>query len=91
MDPHAAPPRSGVRRRRRSADRNQGPVALRPGALSLFRAGSISAASAAQVAGLPLPRFFEIFSSQMIPVVEGDAADHQDDLANARRWLNANP
>jgi len=90
MDPDAAPPRSGVRPRRRSADQHQGQ--LRTGlALYLFRAGSISVASAAQVAGLPLPRFLEILSSLKIPVVEGDAADLQNDLANARRWLNANP
>ena len=62
-----------------------------PAALSLFRAGSISVASAAQVAGLPLPRFLEILSSLKIPVVEGDAADLQEDLANARRWLNSPP
>ena len=67
-------------------------AAVRSGlALSLFRAGSISAASAAQVAGLPLPRFLEILSSLKIPVVEGDAADLQEDLANARRWLNLSP
>lgn len=60
-------------------------------ALSLFRAGSISVASAAQVAGLPLPRFLEILSSLKIPVVEGDAVDLQEDLANARRWLNPSP
>lgn len=47
--------------------------------------------SAAQVAGLPLPRFLEILSSLKIPVVEGDAAYLEDDLADARRWLNANP
>ena len=35
--------------------------AVRSGlALSLFRSGSISVASAAEVAGLPLPRFLEI-------------------------------
>jgi predicted HTH domain antitoxin len=67
-------------------------AAVRSGlALSLFRAGSISVASAAQVAGLPLPRFLEILSSLKIPVVEGDAADLQEDLANARRWLNPSP
>lgn len=60
-------------------------------ALSLFRAGFISVASAAQVAGLALPRFLEILSSLKIPVVEGAAADLQEDLANVRRWLNTNP
>jgi predicted HTH domain antitoxin len=60
-------------------------------ALSLFRAGSISLASAAQVAGLPLPRFLQILSSLKIPVVEGDAADLLEDLAYARRWLNLSP
>jgi antitoxin (DNA-binding transcriptional repressor) of toxin-antitoxin stability system len=69
-----------------------GTVAVRSGlALSLFRAGSISVASAAQVAGLPLPRFLEILSSLQIPVVEGDAAELQEDLANARLWLNGAP
>ena len=83
-------PRSGERPRRRSADQHQ--VQLRFGlALSLFLAGSISVASAAQVAGLHLPRCLEILSSLKIPVVEGYAAVLQDDLANARRWLNANP
>ena len=48
-------------------------------------------ASAARVAGLALPRFLEILSSLKIPVVEGDAADLQDGLANARRWLNLSP
>ncbi len=63
-------------------------AAVRSGlALSLFRTGSISAGSAAQVAGLPLPHFLEILSYLKIPVVEGDAADRQEDLANARRWL----
>lgn len=67
-------------------------VQLRTGlALSLIRAGSISVASAAQVEGLPLPRCLEILSSLKIPVVEGYAANLQDDLANARRWLNVNP
>ena len=67
-------------------------AAVRSGlALSLFRAGSISVASAAQVAGLPLPRFLEILCSLKIPVVVGDAADLQEDLANARRWLNLSP
>jgi len=47
--------------------------------------------TAAVRSGLPLPRFLEILSSLKIPVAEGDAADLQDDLANARRWLNANP
>ena len=37
-------------------------------ALSLFRSGSISVGSAAQIAGLPLPRFLEILSSLKIPV-----------------------
>ena len=60
-------------------------------ALSLFRAGSISVASAAQVAGLPLPRFLEILSSLKIPVVEGESAELQEDLANARLWLNGAP
>jgi len=60
-------------------------------ALSLFRAGSISVASASQVAGLPLPRFLEIFSSLKIPVVEGGTEDLQEDLAIARRWLTGAP
>ncbi len=59
--------------------------AVRSGlALSLFRSGSISVASAALVAGLPLPRFLEILSSLKIPVVEGGSAELQEDLANAR-------
>jgi hypothetical protein len=60
-------------------------------ALSLFRAESISVASFAQVAGLPLPRFLEIFTPLKIPVMEGDAADLREDLANARRWFNPSP
>ena len=56
-------------------------------ALSLFRSGSISVGSAAQIAGLPLPRFLEILSSLKIPVVEGTAAELEDELAQARRWL----
>jgi hypothetical protein len=43
--------------------------------------------SAAQVAGLPLPRFLEILSSLKIPVVQGSAEELQDELALARRWL----
>ncbi|MFZ4803224.1 MAG: UPF0175 family protein [Synechococcus lacustris] len=63
-------------------------AAVRSGlALSLFRSGSISVGSAAQIAGLPLPRFMEILSSLKIPVVEGDQAELDDDLALARRWL----
>lgn len=63
-------------------------AAVRSGlALSLFQAGSLSLASAAQVAGLPLPRFLEILSSLKIPVAEGSAAELQNDLAMARRWL----
>jgi predicted HTH domain antitoxin len=65
---------------------------LRSGlALSLFRAGFISVASAAQVAGMPLPRFLGILSSLKIPVVEGGSAELKEDLANARRWFNAHP
>ncbi len=65
------------------------PAAVRSGlALSLFRSGSISVASAARVADLPLPRFLEILAALKIPVVEGDATDLQDDLAAARRWLH---
>lgn len=56
-------------------------------ALSLFRTGSISVGSAAQIAGLPLPRFLEILSSLKIPVVEGTAAELEDELAQARCWL----
>lgn len=37
-------------------------------------------------AGLSLPRFLEMLSSLKIPVVEDDAADRQEDLANAHRW-----
>lgn len=48
-------------------------------------------ASAAQVAGLPLPRFLEILSSLKIPVVEGGSAELQEDLAHARLWLNGAP
>ncbi|MEB3208254.1 MAG: UPF0175 family protein [Synechococcus sp.] len=63
-------------------------AAVRSGlALSLFRSGSISVGSAAQIAGLPLPRFLEILSSLKIPVVEGTAAELEDELAQARRWL----
>ena len=65
------------------------PAAVRSGlALSLFRSGSISVASAARVADLPLPRFLEIIAALKIPVVEGETADLQDDLAAARRWLH---
>ncbi|MEA5415866.1 UPF0175 family protein [Synechococcus sp. BA-132 BA5] len=61
-------------------------AAVRSGlALSVLRGGSISVGSAAQVTGLPLPRFLKILSSLKISVVEGDAADLQDDLATARR------
>lgn len=67
-------------------------AAVRSGlALALFRSGSISVGSAAQVAGLPLPRFLEILSSLKIPVVEGQACDLADDLAVARRWLGPQP
>lgn len=63
-------------------------AAVRSGlALSLFRSGSISVGSAAQIAGLPLPRFLEILSSLKTPVVEGTAAELEDELAQARRWL----
>ena len=63
-------------------------AAVRSGlALSLFRSGSISVGSAAQIAGLPLPRFLEILSSLKIPVVEGTAAELEDELAQARSWL----
>jgi predicted HTH domain antitoxin len=63
-------------------------AAVRSGlGLSLFQAGSQSVASAAQVAGLPLPRFLEILSALRIPVVQTSAEDLQDDLATARRWL----
>ena len=60
-------------------------------ALSLFRRGLISVANAAQVVGLPLPRFLEILSSLKIHVVEGGSAELQEDLANARLWLNGAP
>jgi predicted HTH domain antitoxin len=63
-------------------------AAVRSGlALSLFQSGSLSVSSAAQVAGLPLPRFLEILSSLKIPVVQGSDAELQDELTQARRWL----
>ena len=63
-------------------------AAVRSGlALSLFRSGSISVGSAAQIAGLPLPRFLEILSSLKIPLVKGTSAELEDELAQARRWL----
>ncbi len=63
-------------------------AAVRSGlALSLFQAGTISVASAAQIAGLPLTRFLEILASLRIPVVDGTAADLGDELSQARRWL----
>lgn len=66
-------------------------AAVRSGlALSLFQAGSISVASAAQIAGLPLSRFLEVLASLRIPVVDGTAADLGDDLNQARRWLGQN-
>ena len=46
-----------------------------------------SVGSAAQIAGLPLPRFLEILSSLKIPVVEGTAAELEDELAQAHSWL----
>jgi len=62
--------------------------AVRSGlALSLFRSGSISLGSAAQIAGLPLPRLMAILSSLKIPLVEGDQDDLDQDLKLARRWL----
>lgn len=64
------------------------PAAVRSGlARSLFQSGSLSVSSAAQVAGLPLPRFLEILSSLRTPVVQGSAAELVDELAQARRWL----
>jgi predicted HTH domain antitoxin len=63
-------------------------AAVRSGlALSLFQAGSLSVGSAARVAGLPLPRFLEILSSLKIPVAQGSAAELEDELTQARRWL----
>lgn len=68
------------------------PAAVRSGlALSLFRTGSLSVASAARLAGLPLPRFLEILASLQIPVAEGSDAELQSDLAMARRWLRQAP
>lgn len=65
-------------------------AAVRSGlALSLFRSGSISVGSAAQIAALPLPRFLEILSSLKIPVVEAEQRELDADLAAARRWLGA--
>jgi predicted HTH domain antitoxin len=65
------------------------PAAVRSGlALSLFRTGLISVASAARIADLPLLRLLDILSALKIPVVEDGAADLQDDLAAARRWLD---
>jgi predicted HTH domain antitoxin len=64
------------------------PAAVRSGlALSLFRSGSISLGSAAQIAGLPLPRFMEILSSLKIPLVDADHSELDEDLKLARRWL----
>lgn len=60
-------------------------------AFFLVSAGSTSVASSEQLAGLLMPRFREILCPLKIHVVEGDAADLQEDLANARRWLNASP
>jgi predicted HTH domain antitoxin len=63
-------------------------AALRSGlALSLFQAGSLSVGAAARIAGLPLPRFLEILASLRIPVADASAAELNDDLDQARRWL----
>lgn len=61
--------------------------------LALFQspAGSTSVASGEQLAGLLMPRFRQILCPLKIHVVEGDAADRQEDLANDRRWLNLSP
>lgn len=53
----------------------------------LFQAGSLSVGSAARIAGLPLPRFLEILASLRIPVADTSAAEMNDELAQARRWL----
>ena len=66
------------------------PAAVRSGlALSLFRDGSISVGAAAQIAGLPLPRFLEILSALQIPVVDLEPAELSDELTQARRWLRS--
>ncbi|QPN70407.1 UPF0175 family protein [Synechococcus sp. CBW1108] len=67
-------------------------AAVRSGlALSLFRSGSISVGAAAQIAGLPLPRFLEILSSLKIPVVDAEQGELDADLAAARRWFGEHP
>ena len=53
----------------------------------LFQARSLSVGSAARIAGLPLPRFLEILASLRIPVADTSAAELNDELAQARRWL----
>jgi hypothetical protein len=41
--------------------------------------------------GLALAALLEILFSLKIPVVEGGSAELQEDLANARLWLNGAP
>lgn len=63
-------------------------AAVRSGlALSLFQARSLSVGAAARIAGLPLPRFLEILASLKIPVAEASAAELDEELMQARRWL----
>lgn len=62
-------------------------AAVRSGlALPLFQHSSLSVSAAAQIAGLPLPRFLEILASLKIPVVDTDLSELNNDLAQARRW-----
>ena len=53
----------------------------------LFHAVAISVASAAQIAGLPLLRFLEIFALLRLSASYSSAADLGDELSQARRWL----
>ena len=56
-------------------------------AVSLFRAGAISAGFAARMADKPLPEMLTLLSSLSIPLTGASAADAVDDLHAGRQWL----
>ncbi|MCP9931477.1 UPF0175 family protein [Cyanobium sp. AMD-g] len=60
--------------------------AVEADAMALVQSGSISTATAAPIAGLPLPHVLELLSSLRIPLSSSDPADTSSDLEAARRW-----
>lgn len=58
-------------------------------AVSLFRGGDISAATAAQVAQVPLADMLQLLSDSGIPLYAGSPEDAVQEMDTGARWLKS--